>query len=244
MKKEYAYIVITYIAMQLSAYVGYPIVYAIGVKGFHASESYMKMMTPIYWIVISFVSALVIILLILNKSERKYKLEREAPLPVGISIIWAIGGIFLAFFAQALASIVERYLLGINVESENTQRIVSLIETFPIVVIVSSIIGPILEEIVFRKVIFGTLHKYLSFFPSALISSIIFGLAHMEFVHLLLYSAMGFTFAFLYKMTNRILVPICAHVMMNTLVVIVQLLNREEIQKMIENQSFIGGLFS
>ncbi|MGE8207114.1 CPBP family intramembrane glutamic endopeptidase [Heyndrickxia sp. NPDC080065] len=243
MKKEYAYILITYIVMQLSGYIGYPIVYGIGVKGFHASESYMKMMTPIYWIVFSFISALIIVLLILIKSERKYRLEREAPLSLGRSLVWAIGGIFLAFFAQAIASMIEQ-LLGIKVGSENTQRIVNLIESFPIVVVVSSIIGPILEEIVFRKVIFGSLHKRLSFFPSALISSVIFGLAHMEFVHLILYSAMGFTFAFLYKKTNRIMVPIIAHVMMNTLVVIAQLLNREEIQKLIENQSFIGGFFS
>ncbi|MGE6260587.1 CPBP family intramembrane glutamic endopeptidase [Heyndrickxia sporothermodurans] len=243
MKKEYAYILITYIAMQLSGYIGYPIVYTIGVKGFHASESYMKMVTPTYWIVISFIAALIIVLLILRKSERKYQLERNTPLPAGKSFAWAIGGIFLAFFAQAIASNIEQ-MIGIKEGSENTQRIVSLIETFPIVVIVSSIIGPILEEIVFRKVVFGTLHKYLSFFPSALISSIIFGLAHMEFVHILLYTAMGFTFAFLYKKTNRMLVPISAHVMMNTLVVIAQILYREEIQKVIENQSFIGGLFS
>ncbi|QQZ09139.1 CPBP family intramembrane glutamic endopeptidase [Heyndrickxia vini] len=243
MKKEYAYILITYIAMQLSGYVGYPIVYLIGVKGFHTSESYMKMMTPVYWIVISFISALIIVLLILRKSERKYQLERSTPLSAGKSISWAVGGIFLAFIAQTLASIIEQ-MIGIKPGSENTQRIVNLIETFPIVVVVSSIIGPILEEIVFRKIIFGTLNKYLSFFSSALISSVIFGLAHMEFVHLLLYSAMGFTFAFLYKKTNRILVPISAHVIMNTIVVIAQLLNREEIQKIIEKQSFIGGLFS
>lgn len=242
-KKEYAFILIAYIVMQLSGYIGNPIVYEIGVNGFHASKAYMIKMAPIIWMVFSFLACLLVVLLLLRKSERKERSERKDQQSAGKSILWAVGGIFLAFFAQAIASIVEQ-LIGIKVGSENTQRIVTIIENFPIVVLVSSIIGPILEEIVFRKVIFGSLHKRLSFFLSALISSIIFGLAHMELTHLLLYTAMGFTFAFLYKMTNRIIVPITAHVMMNTLVVIAQIANREEIQKLIENQSFIGGFFT
>lgn len=247
MKKEYAYILITYIAMQLSGYVGYPIVYGIGVKAFHVSAKQMEMMTPIYWIVISFVAALIIVLFILRKSERNYKMERVAALPLIPSIFWAIIGIFLAFFAQALAAMLEQ-LLGIKMGSENTQRIIGLIETLPLVVVISSVVGPILEEIVFRKIIFGSLHKRFSFFISALLSSIIFGLAHMELQHLILYSAMGFTFAFLYKKTKRIIVPIIAHVMMNSLVVIVQLLNQDKIEKTLDDyqkvQSFIGGFFS
>lgn len=161
----------------------------------------------------------------------------------GSSIAWAIGGVFLALFAQSIAANIEN-LLGIEMGSENTQQIIRLIQASPLVVVISSIIGPILEEIVFRKIIFGTIHKRLNFFLSALISSIIFAVAHFEFEHILLYSAMGFTFAFLYVKTKRILVPIFAHVAMNTLVVIIQF-NRENIENWIKEaekmQSFIGG---
>jgi membrane protease YdiL (CAAX protease family) len=129
--------------------------------------------------------------------------------------------------------------------SENTQQILNIIESFPLAILVSSVIGPILEEIVFRKIIFGTLHKRFNFFLSALISSVIFALAHMEPHHILLYSAMGFTFAFLYVKTKHILVPIFAHVAMNTLVVVVQSVYRDEITELMRKaetiQNFIGG---
>ena len=139
--------------------------------------------------------------------------QNQASIPV--SIFWSIFGIFLALFAQSIAVMIEQQL-GIKPESDNTQEILFVIQQVPLMIIVSSIIGPILEEIIFRKIIFGALYKRFNFVISALISSVIFGLAHMELVHLLLYSAMGFTFAFLYVKTKRILVPIVAHVSMNT----------------------------
>lgn len=138
-------------------------------------------------------------------------------------------------------------MLGIETGSENTAQIINLIEQFPIVILISSVIGPILEEIVFRKIIFGRLHQRFGFFLSALISSVIFALAHFEPEHVILYSAMGFTFAFLYVKTKRILVPIFAHVAMNTMVVLIQSVFREDLERMIKEaeqiQGFIGGLF-
>ena len=138
------------------------------------------------------------------------------------SIFWGVAGIFLAFFAQSAAANIE-YALGIEMGSENTEQIVGLIKTAPLIIFVTSIIGPILEEIVFRKIIFGSLYKRLNFFFAGLISSLIFSIAHGEPEHLILYGAMGFTFAFLYVKTKRILVPIFTHVAMNTIVVVIQL---------------------
>ena len=129
---------------------------------------------------------------------------------------------FPCLFAQSVAATIE-LALGIELGSENTQQIVGLIQLSPLVIIITSIIGPILEEIVFRKILFGTLYKRLNFFLSGLISSLIFSIAHGEPEHLILYGAMGFTFAFLYVKTKRILVPISAHVAMNTIVVLLQL---------------------
>lgn len=162
----------------------------------------------------------------------------------GNSVIWAISGIFLALFAQYAAAIIEN-LLGIKMGSENTKDILTIIEAFPLAIIVTSIIGPILEEIVFRKIIFGALHQRFNFIISALISSVIFAAAHMEFQHILLYSAMGFTFAFLYVKTKSIFVPIFAHVAMNTLVVLVQSVYKDDIERLQREaeavQNFIGG---
>lgn len=243
MKKEYWYIIIIYIAMQLSSLVGLPIVAFVG-AAMGKSLKEMETLSIPYWLVISFSISLVLVLLILRKEKRMEEDLRGMASPAS-SAGWAVAGVFLALMAQSIAASIEQ-MLGIEMGSENTQDIIRLIESFPVVILVSSIIGPILEEIVFRKIIFGSLHKKMNFFFAALISSVIFALAHMEPEHVILYSAMGFTFAFLYVKTKRIIVPIIAHVTMNTFVVLLQSVFREDIERMIREaekiQSFIGGL--
>ncbi|MBO8178765.1 MAG: CPBP family intramembrane metalloprotease [Bacillus sp. (in: Bacteria)] len=221
MNKQYVLILITYLAMQFSSFIGIPLIYQIGV-GIGVTESDMELLAPSYWIVFSFSITFVLTMIWIRRSERLTRLERETPADLSVTVLWAIIGVFMAFIAQLIAITIESFL-GIEQGSENTEMIIQLIETFPLVVLVSSIFGPVLEEIVFRKIIFGTLYNRYSFFISALISSFIFAIAHMELEHLLLYAAMGFTFAFLYVQTKRIIVPIFAHVTMNTLVVLAQL---------------------
>lgn len=239
MKKEYGYILIAYILMQLSSFIGVPLVYRIGIRA-GQDPVFMRQAAPGYWIVISFSITLIIILLILRKARTDALLVRKAPASPGESIVWAIAGVFLALFAQGITANIEANLFGVDPGSKNTENILQIIKTFPASMLVSSIFGPILEEIVFRKIIFGSLYKRFSFWIAATISSVIFAMAHMEFEHILLYSAMGFTFAFLYVRTGRILVPIFAHVAMNTLVVVVQLFYRDQLQHI---QGLIGGFF-
>lgn len=245
MKKEYGFILIAYIVMQLSSFVGVPIVSYVGTL-FGYSSSEMKIYAAVIWLVFSFAATLILVLFLLRKEMSNTRQNQHAT-PFSSSVMWVIGGIFLALFAQGIAANIER-LMGIETSSENTESILAVIESFPIFILVSSIIGPILEEIVFRKIIFGTLYKKLNFFLSALISSLIFALAHAEIEHLLLYSAIGFTFAFLYVKTKRIIVPIFAHVSMNTFVVLVQSVYKDDIERMVRDaekiQGFIGGLFT
>ncbi|MCM3603350.1 CPBP family intramembrane metalloprotease [Robertmurraya korlensis] len=243
MKREYWIILIAYIAMQLSSFIGVPITsLVLEMIGF---DTHSQGFAGVTWLVISFSITLVIVLLLL-RNEMVHANEVRNGASIGRSILWSITGVFLALFAQAIAANIER-LIGIEVGSDNTQQILRIIETFPIMIVVSSVIGPILEEIVFRKIIFGAFYKRFNFFLSALLSSVIFSFAHMEPEHTLLYSAMGFTFAYLYVKTNRILVPIVAHVSMNTFVVLVQSIYREDLEKLIKQaeqmQSFIGGFF-
>jgi uncharacterized protein len=238
LKREYWIILIVYIAMQLSSAIGIPgLMFLFGYLGMDRG-----LVVP-YWLIFSFTLALVIILFLLQTEMKKTALNERGS-SVSYSAAWAVFGVFLALFAQSLAANIEQ-LIGVEMGSENTQQILHIIESFPLAILVSSVIGPILEEIVFRKIIFGTLHKRFNFFISALISSVIFALAHMEPQHVLLYSAMGFTFAFLYVKTKHILVPIFAHVAMNTLVVVIQSVYKDEITELMRKtetiQNFIGG---
>ena len=227
--------------MQFSSFIGVPLI-TYGSALFGKNPEDMQLFAVTTWIVISFTITLIITLFLLRKEMTDKELMKDSA-SVSSSIVWAVGGIFLAMSAQIIAANIER-LLGIEMGSENTQAIMDLIEVAPIVILISSIIGPILEEIVFRKIIFGSLYKRMNFFLSGLISSLIFAVAHTDFSHILLYTAMGFTFAFLYVKTKRIIVPIFAHTAMNTLVVIIQF-NQENIENWLKDmeqiQGFIGG---
>lgn len=239
MKKEFWFVIITYVIMQLSGGLAIDIIAMIAVSAGMELTNELKTLIGAYWIVFSFIIALIFVLFFMRHEMRQKDIRNQTTIPV--SILWGFGGVFLAMFAQTVAGLLEQQM-GIKQNSENTEQILSLITQFPIVMLVSSIVGPILEEIIFRKIIFGSLYKRLNFFLSALISSVIFGFAHFEPEHILLYSAMGFTFAYLYIKTKRILVPIFAHVAMNTLVVIVQLNYDKYLDSLEKVQSFIGGV--
>nr|WP_269448743.1 CPBP family intramembrane glutamic endopeptidase [Metabacillus kandeliae] len=231
----------TYVLMQLSGLGGPFLLLALGVgKGLPRHTA--GQIASGYWAVFSFLAALVIILLLIRADKGDTEL-RGKPASGGISAVWAIAGVFLALFSQSIAASIETYVFHIKPGSENTKTILEFISYTPLLVIVVAIVGPILEEIVFRKVIFGSIYKKTNFFIAALISSLVFALVHLEPVHLLLYSAMGFTFAFLYVKTKRIIVSIIAHMAMNSLVVLMNFGFKDQIEQMSHSmQLIIGGL--
>ncbi len=92
-----------------------------------------------------------------------------------------------------------------------------------------------MEEIVFRKILFGTLYKKFNFFIAAIISSLVFAVIHFDFTHLLVYTRYGARIRLLICKNEGTIVPIAAHVAMNTLVAIAQVLvSNEQIQEMIK----------
>ncbi|WP_080875282.1 CPBP family intramembrane glutamic endopeptidase [Oceanobacillus timonensis] len=234
MTRRYIYVILTYIIMQFSVFLAAPLLaFVFDIELALAS---------IYWSVFSFAAGIVVVIWLL-KPEIQAPNHRDAAGAGGI-IGWSVLGIILAFLSQGLAATIEMELFGIDPGSENTQGIMNMARAVPIFVALPAIFAPILEEIIFRKIIFGSLYKKMNFFFAAIISSIIFAVIHWDFLHLLVYTAMGFVFAFLYVQTKRILVPIIVHAGMNTLVVLAQLsLDPEEIQKQLDQLQliFFGG---
>lgn len=232
--------------MQLSGIVGLPLLLKTGLydnRGFTMEEK-GQIITG-HWAIISFFVALCIVLWLLRIDIRDRHLDKMR-VTIPATVGWIIIGILLAFSSQIIAGMIEMRLLGIKQGSENTMKLMEIARTTPWFLIVVSIIGPILEEIVFRKILFGTLYKRFNFFVAAIISSLVFAAIHFDFTHLLVYTSMGLVFAFLYVKTKRIIVPIAAHVAMNTLVAVAQVVvSNEQIQEMIKEaekmQGFIGG---
>lgn len=232
--RHYWFILITYIVMHLSGFIAVPfIVFTL------QKDPYIALA---YWNIIAFSIALMVIVTILQKSPKEKELRNKASLNEVIG--WTFLGIFMAYGAQIVAVLIEINLLNIKPGSENTEQIMEITKIAPAFIVIPAILAPILEEIVFRKVIFGTLYKRMNFFLAAIISSLIFGVIHLDLTHLLIYTAIGFVFAFLYVKTNRIIVPILVHMGMNTITVIGQLMIDPEKLEQIQRELtfiFFGG---
>ncbi|MGX1984101.1 hypothetical protein EDD69_12611 [Thermolongibacillus altinsuensis] len=240
MRKQYWYVIITYVIMQLSSIAGVPLLLYFGVGEAESKETAISIASG-YWAVISFTFAFFLVLYFM-RADMKPSYDRERA-SVPSAILWSIGGFFLALFAQGIAANIELRLFGIEMGSENTRRIVEIVKLTPSLILVTSIIGPILEELIFRKIIFGTLYKKYNFVIAATVSSLLFAVVHMELEHLLLYSTMGFVFAFLYVKTKRIMVPIFAHVMMNTFVIMIQTFFADQIEEIIRQSEQMQWIF-
>lgn len=236
--RRYWFVILTYVgvALVLGGYVAPLILHAVFDLNLGVSSIYGQLIT--------FTLSLIIIWRLLRPD---FELERiESKTKLGGIILWSVIGFFMVYLGQIAAALIEKYALGIEPGSDNTTMIVDVINLVPIFFIVPAIIGPALEELVFRKVIFGAFHKKMNFFFAALLSSVVFSVFHRDFEHILIYAAIGFIFAFLYVKTKRIIVPIIAHMAMNTFVLLIQLLvDIEELEKILEElqNGFIAFFF-
>ncbi|MFD1038954.1 CPBP family intramembrane glutamic endopeptidase [Virgibacillus byunsanensis] len=237
MTKRYWYVILTYIIMQFSGIIFSPILLILfPITQFEA---------VVYWSIFSFIAGLVVVLYLMKPDMKKTPSRNDQR--SGNLVLWSILGVFMAYFAQIFAGIIEMQVFNIEANSENTQLIMEIARAAPIFVVVPALVAPILEEIIFRKIIFGGLYTRTNFFIAALLSALIFALIHGEPEHLLRYGAIGFVFAFLYVKTKRILVPIIVHMALNTMAVIIQFsLSPEDIERMQRELEqlqmiFIGG---
>jgi len=81
-------------------------------------------------------------------------------------------------------------------------------------IIVMGLIGPAVEELIFRKLLIDRSIKYGEFF-SIMLSGVLFGLFHGNFQQLFFASLAGFLFAYIYIRTGRIRYTIFLHMLMN-----------------------------
>ncbi|WP_413524572.1 CPBP family intramembrane glutamic endopeptidase [Carnobacterium divergens] len=176
----------------------------------------------IYSTIACFIIGSLVMILLNKKFPIKNSLTIQPSVSKGQVLSWGFIGMFLAIFVQITANLIEQAVLKIPPGSANTQYIIEIINKYPLFLITGAIFAPILEEFVFRKVIFGFFYDLTGVVGAAVISSLLFAFIHMD-GHILLYSAMGFVFCFLYVKTKNIATPIIAHMLMNTLVFISQM---------------------
>ena len=228
--KIYTYLIFTYIIMQIgSIYLGQSLI-----EYFKADESLSLQEAKYYGVAWSLFSvnllATIIFLLLVFPNKRFFQVFKGKASSIGKTILWGFIGFFLALIGQMAAGMLEAALFGIEPGSENTALLSDIAKVAPIIIVSMVIFAPILEEVIFRRVLFGGLYQKTNFIIAALVSAIVFAAVHGELQHLLIYMAPALVFSYIYYRTKRLLAPIIAHLLMNGFVVIIQL-NIEKIEQ-------------
>ncbi|MBF0715050.1 CPBP family intramembrane glutamic endopeptidase [Gemelliphila palaticanis] len=179
--------------------------------------------------------SLIAILLYVSRNKIN-NMDKVNKMPFIKSVFWGIIGFFALIILQMILGIILYFLskiYGFDYTSQNTAFLSKIVKAYPVYLIMPIIFAPIAEEIVFRKAIFGYFNDILygtnnivKFLLSGVLTGIIFGLPHDGFSPLMIvYIIMSLVFSGLYTYTKNIVTPITAHLLMNTAVMLAQIIN-------------------
>ncbi|RJX24694.1 MAG: CPBP family intramembrane metalloprotease [Acholeplasma sp.] len=199
-------------------------------NNYYTVEGPQDIMDPIVLSIVNFAVYLVLIpgVLYFLKPDLKMDLSEIKPkknelflaIIIGYAYIW-IGNIVSSYGSNFLSQL---FNMQID-EAVNQEIIISAVRSSgAILMIVSAVfIGPVVEELIFRKALFGLIKKD----SLALIAStVIFGLIHVigessiqaALINGLSYFVMGFVFGLIYLKNKRnIVVPILVHILSNAI---------------------------
>lgn len=180
------------------------------------SPIYINIMNVLFYIVLY----ILIIRVPLTKEDRR-KINhnpKESKLnPLLLISPFFILNISSVIYIQILnfidSSLVDKYLQSPNLSS-NFELFEDPLKT-AILFLVIVIMAPIVEELVFRGVLFNLLSKNLKTLPAMIISSLFFGVLHSQtFIPT---AIIGFLICFIYQKTGNLRYSIMAHMINNLL---------------------------
>jgi hypothetical protein len=115
----------------------------------------------------------------------------------------------IAFFGQYASNLIVLFIYAVLPEQFANYQ--DVIQTFDIdagnpflTVFCVVLFGPLVEELLFRGMIFGKMRRVFSFWPSALVSAILFGVFHLNLVQGVYAAVFGVVLAFVFEKTETI----------------------------------------
>lgn len=140
----------------------------------------------------------------------------------------------IMYIANIAGSLLSAGITGELSTSQNQLLIESLMKELPVLMIVAvTVLAPILEEFIFRLLLFTGFYKY-GRWVAYLASAGLFGLLHVfqpiiqgninEIVMVFPYLFMGIALCYIYERSDNIFIPVIAHGLMNTISVLLIML--------------------
>jgi uncharacterized protein len=153
----------------------------------------------------------VIVVLLIKKAKpervglRKFKLENLA---LGCGLIF---GAYILIFVHNVILLA----FGIAPQGELLTELFGQ-ENLGILIFTGVVLAPLVEETFFRGFVYSGLQQKYSWKVAALISSLLFAIAHMQLVALIPTFLMGFVLAYLYQRSKSIWPGIILHLVVNS----------------------------
>lgn len=183
----------------------------------NASSDFMAISYQVFLYVI-----LLALFIPLMKNEFKLSIEPLKRKSAKTTILDILLGCVIVYAAMYVGSIITLSLGGEG-NSENQEYINELLKSpYTILMIpVVGLIGPIVEELVFRGALQGSLKKLkMPAFLTIIIAGSLFGLMHVieggDYIQVPSYILGGIAFGYIYEKSENIYVPISVHIIYNS----------------------------
>lgn len=108
-------------------------------------------------------------------------------------------------------------ILGVDTQGDQILQLFAALDSPVWFVIVGVVFAPIIEELFFRGFLFQGFRQRYGWVNGALLSSAIFGAAHLDLVAFIPTFVLGLLLAYMYHRSNSVWLPIILHVLVNAL---------------------------
>lgn len=197
---------------------------------FHLFHLSKDSLTPKMKIILSTLSSLVLVVIffLIYRKEliKEFKIYKNKLLEnFDISVKWWMIGIFIMISSTIIINLVFH-----GTGANNEKAVQDMISIAPWLMIINAgILAPFNEEIVFRKALRNIISNKWLF---AFLSFLLFGGAHVAFssttfvdyLYIIPYGALGFTFALAYSETKTIFSTMTIHMLHNTILLLFSIL--------------------
>ncbi len=145
----------------------------------------------------------IIFIPLLIHDYRKFK-ENGKKINIGGLILL---GVIISLLYNVFAFYLNEYFLKTDLYSNQSNLITTLIST--------GLIGPIVEELMFRGIIYNELKLKLSPMKAILLTTLFFAIIHLNILQIIYTFAVGFLFIFFYEKYKDIKAAIIFHMTLN-----------------------------
>lgn len=208
---------------------GVVIIYSFCVQGSLPYSAYLYEYSSIYWntfskyfALISICSALILILIYLlfytlrgKHFTKEISIAKISPSTGTVSFILGASSQMIVVVAISLLTVLFPSIQDANAANNEYYNLVFGSGSFIMEVLCVGIITPILEEIVFRGLIYTRLRRAMPVIAAQILSALIFGAAHMNWMQFIYASLIGFLMALLFEKYQSIIPSILFHIAFN-----------------------------